>query len=332
MTRKRPTRAPRPKARRKREKRDLLDLFLARIREIIESDGQYVQSVFADRDDRPSFAYTVGNAGRALPEFIVLGDDAGAFGQALDDLGRQQRDGTRRFKAGDVVTLDGYNVPLRLGATCDFARSYYATLVSRYYRLSDFELLQVIWPDRQGRFPGEPGWRRARHVQPLLDDKLEMAKDIVRWSKQSVRERDPTPIDPKYAWDRARALPALRRADPRRPQAPEPLEAGVNYFVLQIERLGGKTFASCEGHPDGFYVALYGPDAVWKAIVAANKASGEPFELSLGGGAGIDTGEPEEEAETLILRLPEGADWRKRARLLRRAAQGWDEVMGALRT
>jgi len=308
------------------------DPFLDQIREVIESHGQYLQQVFADPDEGPSFAYTVGNTGRALPELIVVGEDAEVLGPALDRLGQQQRDGKRRFGAGDVVTLEGYKVPLRLGATCDFARSYFATLVSRYYGRSDFELLQVIWPDEEGHFPGEPGWSHPRDVQPLLDDKLEMARDIVRWSERSIRKPDPTPINPKYAWDRARTLPPLLRAHPRWPQKTEPLEPGVNYFVLQIERLGGKTFASCEGHPDGFYVALYGPDALWGAIVAANKASGKPFELRLGGKTGFATGEPgSEEPETLIFELPEGVDWRKRARLLRRAAQGWEKVMGALR-
>lgn len=306
--------------------------FLDRIREIIESHGQYLQQVFADPEEGPSFAYTVGNTGRALPEFIVVGDDGEALGPALDRLGQQQRDGTRRFSAGDIVTLEGYNVPFRLGATCDFARSYFAGLVARYYGRSDFDLLQVIWPDQQGRFPDEPGCSHYREVQPLLDDKLEMARNIVRWSERSIRKPDPTPINPKYAWDRARALPSLRRAHPLWPQKPEPLEPGVNYFVLQIERLGGKTFASCEGHPDGFYVALYGPEALWGAIVAANKASGKPFELRLGGVAGFATGEPEgEEAETLIFELPERVDWRERARRLRRAAQSWEKVMGSLR-
>jgi hypothetical protein len=34
------------------------------------------------------------------------------------------------------------------------------------------------------------------------------------------------------------------------------LEPGVNFFVLMLEQLGCKTFFSCEGHPEGFYVVF----------------------------------------------------------------------------
>lgn len=37
------------------------------------------------------------------------------------------------------------------------------------------------------------------------------------------------------------------------------LEPGVNFFVLMLEKLGCKTFFSCEGHPCSFYVAFSAP-------------------------------------------------------------------------
>lgn len=35
------------------------------------------------------------------------------------------------------------------------------------------------------------------------------------------------------------------------------LESGVNYFVLQLERLGAVTLYTCEGHPNGFYILFH---------------------------------------------------------------------------
>ena len=46
----------------------------------------------------------------------------------------------------------------------------------------------------------------------------------------------------------------------------EPLDRGVNFFVQAIERLGGETCASCEGHPRGFYVLFGAPYEVALAI------------------------------------------------------------------
>jgi hypothetical protein len=47
-------------------------------------------------------------------------------------------------------------------------------------------------------------------------------------------------------WDRATGV-VLRRGG-------EKLDRGVNYFVAMLEQMGLKTYGSCEGHPQGFYV------------------------------------------------------------------------------
>jgi hypothetical protein len=58
-----------------------------------------------------------------------------------------------------------------------------------------------------------------------------------------------------HPWDRARRrLLKRRNALSREPQQ---LDRGVNYFVLQLERMGIRTEWSCEGHPAGFYISFY---------------------------------------------------------------------------
>lgn len=49
-------------------------------------------------------------------------------------------------------------------------------------------------------------------------------------------------------WDRAYVHP-LRRGG-------SVLEPGVSYFILMLERLGCRTYFSCEGHPNGFYIVF----------------------------------------------------------------------------
>lgn len=65
-------------------------------------------------------------------------------------------------------------------------------------------------------------------------------------------------------WDEASDL-ALTRTDPLRGEQCI-LEPGVNYFVLQLERLGAEIRSSCEGHVDeeegsesNFYVMFSAP-------------------------------------------------------------------------
>lgn len=49
----------------------------------------------------------------------------------------------------------------------------------------------------------------------------------------------------------------------------EKLDRGVNYFVLQLEKLGARTIASCEGHPFGFYIYF---EASYDVVLKINQA------------------------------------------------------------
>jgi hypothetical protein len=60
--------------------------------------------------------------------------------------------------------------------------------------------------------------------------------------------------NPNHPWDRARASVLIRKNGVFRND--EPLDTGVNFFVLALEALGAVTRFSCEGHPTGFYVAF----------------------------------------------------------------------------
>ncbi len=71
----------------------------------------------------------------------------------------------------------------------------------------------------------------------------------------------------KSPWDAARKR-VLVRYD-RITQRNVVLERGVNFFVEALERLGAKPFASCEGHPTGFYVAFRGPASLAVRIADA---------------------------------------------------------------
>ena len=52
-------------------------------------------------------------------------------------------------------------------------------------------------------------------------------------------------------WDEACQLEIIRDG--------EPLDPGVNYFVLMLEQLGLATEFSCEGHPNDFYIMFFAP-------------------------------------------------------------------------
>lgn len=65
-------------------------------------------------------------------------------------------------------------------------------------------------------------------------------------------------------WDAAQHQVLVRRDGETGQEMP--LEPGVNFFVLMLERLGATTRSSCEGHPDAFYVVFESSPEVARAI------------------------------------------------------------------
>lgn len=69
-------------------------------------------------------------------------------------------------------------------------------------------------------------------------------------------------------WDAAARAP-LKRAVPFGKRHEFLLEPGVRFFILALEALGARTFFSCEGHPDGFYVVFVASYKLAREIHAA---------------------------------------------------------------
>ena len=123
---------------------------------------------YADRE--PYWTFTVGlPATRDHPELIVFGlaeDVAHAtLATAVENIEQGQR--YRPGVAYDDEVLTGY--PVR------FVRArphWYASFLgyAQWFHESsgDFEVLQLVWPDRDGHWPWEPSWSLSAGAQPLL--------------------------------------------------------------------------------------------------------------------------------------------------------------------
>lgn len=55
----------------------------------------------------------------------------------------------------------------------------------------------------------------------------------------------------KNVWDAAAEIEIYRGS--------EKLDPGVNFFILMLDQMGLATYFSCEGHPNGFYIAFSAP-------------------------------------------------------------------------
>ncbi len=136
----------------------------------IATYGWHVIKVFED-DEGPGFAFTIGLYERFdHPELIVFGLPLETMHLMLNGAGEAVRAG-RTYTAGQSYDgiLEGYD--------CTFRRvplSHYQAYLGYarwYYDGDDFPVLQLIWPDREHRYPwAAPADAWIRKGQPVLAD------------------------------------------------------------------------------------------------------------------------------------------------------------------
>jgi len=125
-------------------------------------------------DYLPSFAYSIGLWQEfGHPEIICFGLSIETLHGLINDAAEMVKNGGT-FEAGkqyddffesgttEFVTVDSRNLPDYFGTAIDF------------YDSSDFSALQLVWTDRNNKFPWNEGFEREYlYKQPLLDRNAE---------------------------------------------------------------------------------------------------------------------------------------------------------------
>jgi hypothetical protein len=147
-----------------------LDDFLRRQEQIIDTVGWAVMHVLPAADDPDTttpFAYTVGLIAHDYPELLIAGLPPEVAHGLLNDLAGRVYDKADRFTHGQRISdlIADYDAVLVEGAPIDELLPGLA--IARYGR-DRVRLLQVVWPDPQGRFPWDAGYDFDPHAQPLI--------------------------------------------------------------------------------------------------------------------------------------------------------------------
>ena len=142
----------------------------AQMRADIATYGWHVIKVFED-DEGPGFAFTIGLYKRFdHPELIV-------FGLPLDTMHLMLNAAGEAVRAGQAYTVGQSYDDILEGYSCTFRpvpRGQYGAYLGSaewYYDGDDFPALQLIWPDRERRYPwAAPVDAWIRKAQPVLAD------------------------------------------------------------------------------------------------------------------------------------------------------------------
>jgi hypothetical protein len=144
----------------------MLNLPMTDLDTMIARYGWVVQGVFDVDGKQPSFAYTIGLAAKGQPEIIVFGLPAKLMHLFLNMLGRRfVRDGVPQLDVDLDDVADG--LPARLvPVPRAVADSYMVDTLARH---PDYTAVQMVWCDRNGRFPWDAGCDTALiKAQPVL--------------------------------------------------------------------------------------------------------------------------------------------------------------------
>ena len=143
--------------------------FEARTRRHIAQFGWSVVHIAAEVSS-PAFAYTLGLwETLAHPELIVIGFRRDTAHTVLNDCGGRIRQG-EKLRAGmvDQEVLRGYPV-VYVDMRPEHAPTWTGAALRHYRAKGIPHFLQIVWPDRDGRFPWDRGAPEDfRKAQPVL--------------------------------------------------------------------------------------------------------------------------------------------------------------------
>ena len=115
--------------------------------------------------DDPAFAYSIGRTVKDRPELLVTGSLHPDTLQYIINRVAELDDATPLSAGMDLdEVLEGYKVRLVRVGDLEEAQMFG---VSRQFGTDDTSALQILWPDSEGRFPGEEGYEYG-DAQPVF--------------------------------------------------------------------------------------------------------------------------------------------------------------------
>jgi len=140
---------------------------------MIETAGWALEPVAARVDVEPpvpGYAYTIGfPAAFDFPEILVFGLTPVATRGLLGLVADLLRGGTEIPLGVELVGLFDNDLRTVLAPIDVEEWGHLVTTATAWYRGAPFEMVQLLWPDRQGFLPTEPGFdRRVAAAQPVI--------------------------------------------------------------------------------------------------------------------------------------------------------------------
>ena len=124
---------------------------MEKVEKDIKKHGWHVLSVFGE--NMPSFSYTIGfEETLNHPEVIMSGLETDLMHHLLNDIGNLIKKG-QSFSEGNTSNEVLKDYLVKFVSVSEENIQEYLRAASAYYGDGNFQALQCVWPDNQGRFP-----------------------------------------------------------------------------------------------------------------------------------------------------------------------------------
>ncbi|AYQ28874.1 MULTISPECIES: DUF4262 domain-containing protein [unclassified Polaromonas] len=130
--------------------------------------ARYGCSVISISDEEPPFAYTVGLwQTQRHPELIIFGLPQQVMANILNAVVTKMKNSATRELPRSHQDIGGsYGIQVMAANKAHLDR-YFGFALGFYEER--FPIAQIVWPDREGRFPGDPDYDKSyEDLQPIL--------------------------------------------------------------------------------------------------------------------------------------------------------------------
>lgn len=144
----------------------VLDKLGKQVQTNVKNSGVHVWGIFGS-EESPTFAYTTGLAEKDLPEFLMVGFAPESSHAIIMMAYEEMKKRGRRFEDREVFLVDDdpQKALVFLDAR-DSVKDDFTIQTGQYYQTEDYQVQQIMVPDREGRFPNDPACEY--YLQPIL--------------------------------------------------------------------------------------------------------------------------------------------------------------------
>lgn len=148
-----------------------IDEYIKRVKSLISEHGFMIQSVFGS-DTSSQFSYSIGFHNFGWPEIIIVGLSRHKSHAIISNI-KNEMETNKIILAGSIMK-DLANLKTAFISVSEKSKKEYCTQIFNYYKHWNFDVLQLVWPDKNEKFHWEPDFQKDfNRLQTLLNDNHE---------------------------------------------------------------------------------------------------------------------------------------------------------------